>query len=287
VNDSLTARSISLPLWTSLVAPLPARARSGRVLGAFDRACDLWLEPDIITALVTEQVGDGPFNVVVHGDRRALAGIRTAGPVRLDAGRLAVGNVCVDLRPAAVWDPRPDWPFLHARLDTIRSSLDTVRPALDARQSPLLALALGGQASGPLAARLREAGAEIRAGWQGDYDALAGATHRLAGLGPGLTPAGDDFLLGLIVWAWLGHCEAPAFGRAVSSAAAPRTTTLAAAWLRAAAAGELAAPWHRFLQSLAEPASPAIVWSALHTVLSRGATSGADTVAGFLWLAAG
>jgi hypothetical protein len=284
---SLTACSISLPLHASLVAPDPPPATSGRVLGAFDRACGVALESGGVVAVVSEDIGNGPFNVVVCADGQTLAGIRVDDRVRLEDGLLTIGNVAVDLRPARPWNPCPDWPFLRGRLDAIRSSLGSVRQALDTQRSPLLALALGGEASGPLATRLAETAAGIRAGWEGDQEALARAVGRLAGLGPGLTPAGDDFLLGLLVWAWLSHPDPPGFGRTVSSAAAPRTTTLAAAWLRAAAAGELAAPWHRLLQSLAGPESASTVQQALPSVLAHGATSGADALAGFLWLANG
>jgi hypothetical protein len=284
---SLRARSISLALHASLVAAAPPPTASGRVLGAFDHACDVWIEPGTVIAVVTVEVGDGPFNIVVGGDGRAVKRVRPADPVRVDAGWLVIGDLEVDLRPARPWNPSPDWPSLRGRLDVIRSSLSTVRLALDAERSPLLAVALGNQACGPLVASLHAVAAAIRAGWQGDHHALALAAGRLAGLGPGLTPAGDDFLLGLLVWAWLCHHDPLGFGRTVTSAAAPRTTTLAAAWLGAAAAGQLAAPWHHFLRCLADPTSVSKVSSAVHSILAHGATSGADSLAGFLWLADG
>ena len=57
----------------------------------------------------------------------------------------------------------------------------------------------------------------------------------LAGLGDGLTPAGDDWLVGMMLWAWLAHAAPRRFCQVLSDAAVPRTTTLSAAFLQAAA----------------------------------------------------
>jgi hypothetical protein len=66
------------------------------------------------------------------------------------------------------------------------------------------------------------------------------AAQHLAGLGPGLTPAGDDFMLGAILAARIIHPEELAIilTKELSEAAAPLTTSLSAAWLRAAGRGE-------------------------------------------------
>lgn len=68
----------------------------------------------------------------------------------------------------------------------------------------------------------------------------------LAGRGDGLTPAGDDLLVGYVAGLVLFHgsCEAAA---AIADVAAPRTTVLSAALLRHAANGELPEPAHTLL----------------------------------------
>ncbi len=122
-------------------------------------------------------------------------------------------------------------------------------------------------------------------GWSGADDTWAGPAVALAGLGHGLTPAGDDFLCGAMAWAWLAHPEPEAFCQPLVRAAAPRTTALSAAWLRTAAAGEFSAPWHRLLGALAnEQGHPAEIEAAVREALAHGATSGADILAGLLAL---
>jgi hypothetical protein len=283
----LEARSISRPLSGSLLAPDSSRTCTGLLLGAFERACDIWLPPSGVVAVVSEAIGDGPFNVVVGRGKDALAAIALGDPVDLADGCLTIGPVTVDLHPAVAWDPAPDWAQLRARLDVVRSTVPVVCEALETHTNPLLAMALGREPAGPLATAIQEATPGFQVGWTDDYGAVGRAAARLAGLGPGLTPAGDDFLLGLLAWAWLTHPSPLAFGWVVSSAAIPRTTALAGAWLQAAASGHLAAPWHRFLEALAADASGSELQADLNAILAHGATSGADALAGFLWLAQG
>jgi len=177
-----------------------------------------------------------------------------------------IGRLAVALGGAAVWEPRPDWVALRRQRAAIEKQCSPLRP--HATSIP----------------RTRQAVQALRAGWDGNLSQLAWGAARLAGLGPGLTPAGDDFLVGVMLWAWLANPDPAAFCRVVAETAAPRTTTLSAAWLRAAAQGQCSAAWHQLLAVLSnkEPLEPAV-----QNVLAHGATSGADTLAGFLGLAAG
>jgi hypothetical protein len=114
-------------------------------------------------------------------------------------------------------------------------------------------------------------------------DAVA---SEMAGRGPGLTPSGDDVLVGVMhaVTVW------PALTRAhditdlrvlLRDASAPRTTRISRAYLAAAAEGYAAEPWHTFIASLA--ADDDSVLSAARALLRIGETSGADALSGFCW----
>jgi hypothetical protein len=122
----------------------------------------------------------------------------------------------------------------------------------------------------------------LEQGWAGDQEQLQRGAVGLAGLGTGLTPSGDDFLGGAMLWAWLTHPAPESFCYAIAQAAAPRTTTLSAAFLRAASRGECSAAWHALLAALNEGAGEQIT-TAAQGVLAHGASSGADILAGFLW----
>jgi hypothetical protein len=89
--------------------------------------------------------------------------------------------------------------------------------------------------------------------------------------------------MGAMLWAWLAHPEYQAFGRRLLGAAASRTTTLSAALLRAAAGGDCGAAWHDLLAALAGGSEQQLA-GAVTGVLSFGHSSGADALAGFIWM---
>jgi hypothetical protein len=96
--------------------------------------------------------------------------------------------------------------------------------------------------------------------------------------------------MGAMVWAWLTHPTPEALCQALAETAAPRTTALSAAFLRAAARGECHADWHTLLAALSagpDAAETVNISMAVQHILSHGATSGADGLAGFLYLSRG
>ena len=111
------------------------------------------------------------------------------------------------------------------------------------------------------------------------HDSLLEGANLLAGLGPGGTPAGDDFLVGVMAAVWLLGDEAQA--PAIAETAAPRTSALSAAFLRAAGRGELIAPWHALLAALSAGDVVEVEKAAMQ-VESFGASSGADALDGFI-----
>ncbi|MBC7248933.1 MAG: DUF2877 domain-containing protein [Anaerolineae bacterium] len=272
------ARSISRPVRERL--PFAAR-----VLAVFNRACDLVTAAGAVVALVTPQAGDGPLNVVVEAEAGCFDGLKPGMAAQAERNHLRVrGNgpsslLDVVLEGAAVWEPCPAWRALRAQRAVIEERLPRLR-TLALRHTPA-----AGRDAIPPYGPAREAAAALRAGWKGDEVQVRAGAARLAGLGGGLTPAGDDFLVGVMLWAWLAHPQPVSVCRAIAEEAAPRTTTLSAAFLRAAARGECGAAWHRLLSALVAGTEDGLT-TAVQDVLAYGATSGADALAGFLWISA-
>ena len=115
----------------------------------------------------------------------------------------------------------------------------------------------------------------------GDAAAIAQAVHTLIGLGPGLTPAGDDALIG-----WLaGTALLPVEPRRDALCAAirrclPRTTDVSRAHLEDALAGEFSEPLAHFANALL--VSTVRARDALAELAAVGATSGLDAANGLL-----
>ena len=307
----LQALSISRRVWPQL----QGKTLCARVLGVFERACSLLTDDGDILALVLPKIGDGPLNMVVDGAPGDFAMIELGVPARLAEDCMQIGEVSVCVANASVWEPRPDWDHLRACHEAITQQL-THLLSTAIRYAPagsLLALlsdplmpdsgrpySSSGSAKGirePGASEpLREAwpdamlesalaGAEaLRKGWAGDVAELRTGATQLAGLGVGLTPAGDDFLTGVMLWAWLAQPAPRELCRAILEASSARTSALSAAFLRVAVEGECSAAWHRLLDALASGNRGQVV-SAVGNTVSHGHTSGADALAGFLWMA--
>jgi hypothetical protein len=285
----IQARSISRSLWGRLAT----LSGPGRVLAVFERAWILSLVRGEPFSLVLPTVGDGPLNVVVAAPTGRFGHLGPGTPCDLSGGHLWIGDVDVDLPPAQVWEPCPPWRWLRGGLPQIQGQLDELRSVglQSAPEGSLLSLLPGAPQpgdsfEGSVLCSARQAGDALLAGWLGDEERTRQAAVHLAGLGPGLTPAGDDFLAGAMLWAWLAHPAPDAFCQWLANAAAPRTTALSAAFLQAAARGECSVAWHELLNQLAAPEPGLSLAEALARVVSYGHTSGADTLAGFLWIGA-
>jgi hypothetical protein len=287
MNRHVLARSISRPVHELLSA---AGRFKARVLASSRRVCTLVTSDSDVIVLAPPAVGDGPLNIVVEA---ALESAPSDTPALLENGLLRVGRVTVSMQEVEIWEPCPDWVALTARRDHAARGLPRLQAIVD-RAAPRESLFWLAQpclhrgapvatisGRGGLAARVRNGAEALAAAWEGDQEQAVLGAGRLAGLGRGLTPAGDDFLLGVMLWAWLAHPSPAGFCRALAEVAVPRTTTLSAAWLRAAAGGQFAAPLHQLVAALVGRGD---LEAAAGRVLAFGATSGADTLAGLLWI---
>ncbi len=269
------------------------QATSARVLSVFERACNLVDQHDVVLTLVTQARGLTPFGVVVAtDDPPPFRGLVVASPVRLEAGRLRLGPLTVELAGASLWDPRPDWaaagtafaagPERLAGLAALAAELRAPGSLLDLYGTPGTPTTLERavlQRAEQGAALLVEGLATPQRG----VSTVVEGARLLAGLGGGLTPAGDDFIVGVLLglWAGLYGARPESLAASVAEAAAARTTLLSAAYLRAAGRGECIAHWHDLLAALTRP-DWAAARTAAQALISIGHTSGADALAGFL-----
>lgn len=228
-----------------------------------------------VVALVWHGIGNGPLNVVLDAAPAVLPVAGTRFVVR--DGRLIVSDLEIALGQAVVWKARPDWARLRSRREMIVAAAVASRRSsggLDERR-------LLRQASPAVAG----AACKFHEAWRsGERTALQIAIRGLCGLGPGLTPAGDDWLAGWLLGRHLAADQAELADLAglIMAAAAGRTTTLARALLACAAAGEADEAWHELLAALAEEAAGRRIGRAVACILGHGATSGATMLAGFL-----
>jgi len=278
-------------------------ASSWTVLQVHAEACNLGDSSDRVVALVAPAVGAGPFSIVVEipqGSSGFTAYLAAGDSGEQRAGSLEVGSLRVRLGGAELWQPRPPWEALREAgslprwLDELAALLASQAPPgslADGLDSMLNDRVLEGANEGDLGkmalARAVEAGRKLVRGLASvDLTAASGAAGELAGLGAGLTPAGDDFLVGamLALWSSVDPSQARRTCRTLLDAAGPKTNRLSRAWMRAAAEGEAAEAWHGLVQAVIQGEGQA-VRRAGHRIIRQGHTSGADALTGYVVIA--
>lgn len=265
---------------------LRRRAR-GVVIAQFERSLYARFETGAFACIGTQSIGAGPLNVLLaHRDWLCLRNVPPAQTVDASDGALALGGLRIALSGAARWHPRRA-PVLRELLAVRLRALT----ALAGRRVP--AVGLGRLAfstarcdSDPVL-RLARPGWDALERWLAQSVAIGGAARApepvaatLIGLGPGLTPSGDDVFCGVLIalasvgfdraraalWSWLRvHMD-------------QRTSELSAAHLRAAAVGHGHSALHAVLDCSADDRSA--LDAALYRLGQVGHCSGWDALAG-------
>lgn len=263
---------------------LSSYPRPGRVAAVWPAAAYVEVRgTPWVVAVVTRGGVALPNAVVVAMKHEAapFAGVTVGQAARVGGGKVDLGGLVVRVR--RWWDPVPRLGHVHpAALAERLAVVERLLPAWPPPRAPVT---------------LAERGAVLEAAsLRLDTAAAATAIGDLIGLGPGLTPAGDDVVASLVAGVRLlaGAVAGPALGvapaldqlvTALTAAvvgAAGRTTWLSAALLRHATRGEVAAPVAGLLAGLAGRAAPAV---AVERLLGIGHTSGHDLATGLVMAA--
>lgn len=269
----------------AFLARLHGAAFAGVVHSAFRRAVNITcLNSGELHTLVTEALDDGPNSLVVATKDFLGAGIAPGDRVQAGAGRLAIaGKAVISLREAAAW--RVPLPVSRVSEAALRRRLADAETLLHRDGTPggFIADASGGEIARVTTSMLHEAADAVMAALgRGDEPEALRQTPRLIGLGPGLTPSGDDFLLGVLAARALGcGIAGDDFASGVARLAATATNPISHAALATAARGEVRDGIARFVIALCEPGGEALR-VALVRVLAIGSSSGTEIAFGVI-----
>jgi len=213
----------------------------GEVCAAFRRSFYLRFPGERFACIGDASLGCGPLNALLADWHPAAIG-----------DRLAVSA-------ASIWQPQP-LPVKFLSVGAAQVPEEGLGCLLVGRHNALAEHAL------PALEGLDE--------WLRHGLAVPAEVETLIGLGPGLTPSGDDYLGGMMValQALARDSQVHALWRWLQPRLATRTSALSAAHLAAAAAGEAHEALHRVLQA----PSP----SSLAALSAVGHCSGWDALAG-------
>lgn len=234
-----------------------------RILHIFDDACNLVNADRDVLSIVNPEIGNGPFNLVLEESFRFSNHLNLDDNILVNGSRLTIGNLTISYSNAQRWNPVFHWKALRSRKEEIIARLKLL--PFDSENEMLLRL------SRSLSHAIVHA----------DLPSARDSALKLAGLGIGLTPAGDDILMGAMHATWIVHPQitAESITQEIARAAAPLTTSLSGAWLMAAARGEAGSVWHALFDAFIHDEN---IYAPLSKILSVGETSGSDALAGFL-----
>lgn len=256
----------SLLLPAQVAAAAPARVRdliSGPVrpvdvLGRFATALYLRLPGGEVIALLSLDAVRLPIGLILPTSSRKFPLTYLRGPAVVGSGAVHIGSwSCRISRLVSLRTPAALTPDRHA-CEHLRHLLADCQSA-----DPDLRLpdALPDDANTPEVADL---------------------VRRLLGVGPGLTPAGDDVLAGLLVGLWSFGQRAERLRLAVLAGLSAGTTDLSAALLRCAAGGESIPQVNQLLRTMSGSAWQGRLDHAMYELVRVGHTSGTALATGVL-----
>ena len=258
-------------------------------------------------SIVREEVGSGPINIVTdlpRGKSMAELGVKKYAEVLRKDDEIVIGGtaVLISIQHARLYRTEKDFPTKLRSILEIRANVAVVARTVANRGHhqglgsliPLLVPSGTEKTKRPVELnsfsrlalpRVRSLLSKIR---EGRISELGPDVQNLAGLGPGLTPSGDDMLSGLmaslalIVHNLKGDAErARRVNRKIALSARKRTTMLSEEYLWQAAKGETNEHFQKLIKKMLT-APPNEAQRSAELVLKVGETSGTDTALGIL-----
>lgn len=257
------------------------RARA-EVAAVFDRSFYL-RSGDVFVCIGEPAIRNGPLTLIAHM-RVAGLGLLPGQPATFADNRIAIGTVTFTFERCVLWHP-PRWPRAAGQHAPERARATVARRAATEAPAEGFGRAIA-DASEPLHALARSARrhlARLRS-WLSTESVHERSqlppVRDIVGSGPGLTPSGDDALIGaLALLDAVGERRAcTSLARAVSLVPPGLTSPLSHCFLRVAAAGHVGEGLHEAVSSIvAGDADHAIA-----AIRDIGHSSGWDMMAGIV-----
>lgn len=277
--------------WSLLPAPPPR----GRVTSSFGRAINLVIAGQPLSILA-RGLGRSPGALALADRQVPRVTPGSAVTIAGDVVTISYGPIPearIDTSEAAHYSSRVvTLRDIDAPTDDTLAAARAALAKVARRGSFIVVSGSAGDGFPPQAsATLRERAAALRCAVtaqlrapNGDDRPVREAADRLIGLGAGLTPSGDDCLVGwlaVLTQSARGDRPAAAIGASIATAGPGATTEVSRAYLHAATQ-------HRFHEDLAAAARSCLLGdiASLRTAFARvatvGATSGTDSLTGVL-----
>jgi hypothetical protein len=286
-----------------LAKRVPRSGRWGTVFAVFRQSCYLESGGGQVFCLADQGLGEGPLTLAVKIPSKTTflsLGINERCHLDTDGVDLVVGHELVlTTAETVIWEPDPvgqtaPQDEILRRLDVLIDQVDPLIPSdglaeiiphtagiANAGSSGIVNINAVAELAMPRLSRL--CGGLTRSASEAIDQSVAG----LVGLGPGLTPSGDDLLGGMLVALRAMQNTASLFSvdalaGCVTKHAVAETTRISAAMLEQSARGYGSAAQHRLLRCLLGVDDSSDTVNAALDLIRTGHTSGWDALAGIL-----
>ena len=256
-----------------------------------------------LISLVGEEIGHGSLNILVNFPTHinlTTMGIKVGDVVIRVGESIVVGPIVISTERTKIWKPRKNFKGNLQPIETIMSSLEVLRNVALASDylSGLGELIAFTCINGLKVSKTENLGSVahivlphilelLKAIKSGHSHNIIRITRHLIGLGPGLTPAADDMLLGLMISMFYIsenfteiRIDTKKINIDIVSPISGQTTIISEEFLREASIGNVNEPIALLMENLLT--SEKNIESSVRNVLSLGGTSGADTVFGII-----
>ena len=287
---------------TAIEPMLDLPTTRGSVHSVFPRAANLLLGGRLLT-LHARETPCAPNGLVLalRANQKPLAGLQPGMVWLVERGVIVipVANLRLDLQQSQPWNPRPQLASGGCPPKRLQENLALLEAYLAAHTAPDGLAGLARLHPETPAEKANAGSLLLQTAWSATQKLLDGIVQQrialarqgineLIGLGPGLTPSGDDVLTGLIASLLvLGESvgQPVTFYQRLSAEvlaiAYSRTNKLSITWIEYAGRGEVAEHLGRLFAALIQ-ADTSILEKAAQKVLSTGATSGGDILTGII-----
>jgi hypothetical protein len=274
----------------------------GKIHSVFEHVINIILLDHLIS-IVGTNVGMGPLNIVINipDDLDFTLILKKGDPISLDED-INVGDslIIISMEGVQLWEPSVNLKERILSNNTILDNIEILREtALASDKHGGFGELIGSAKTnefeiskenkfGPIAKyaaphilSLLEAISLER------YDDILQSSNKIVGLGPGLTPSGDDMLIGMMVAMFYISenkeisLDVKQINNEIISGITGRTTLISEEFLREAAMGRVNEPIAILMDNILSADKKEIVESVAN-VLSIGSSSGVDTIFGII-----
>lgn len=275
----------------------PAESFFTVVHSAFHSAINFRYQDRLLTLVAADQA-DLPQGVRVDAPADfSFERFKAGDQVLYDGGLLRLGSLTVDLRGVRRW--KCDLPALTADLSkpavlhAWRIAWQALNERQQAARADILAAELlcpGGDAQNMTRQRAGDAMRKLFDSSRKATDLnLEAPLHALIGLGSGLTPSGDDLLVGFLAGLWCGVHQTPERQQLIDALSeeiarlAYRTNEISRAYLLCAAHGKVSSHLAKLASAICRAYSKKRLLAAFESAVQVGHSSGMDAVTGLLF----